>query len=856
MGVWLRLALLLAPAEFRRRYGEEIAAGEREMRASDVLDVALTGIRLQIDDMLRDLSYALRRLAKSPLFVSIVVLTFALGIGANVAVFSVLNAVVLKPLPYLEPSGLVQLGASDSRRQTQPALSIDDVDDLRAQTHSLTSIAATTSDGITLLGNGRPVALAGLSVMPEYFNILGIHTQLGRALTPSDSRPGLSNIVISDAVWRRNFGADPSIVNRSVAIDGGTSRVVGVLAPGQMLVDAQSGEIGPQDYLSALPEESDPRARGARYLGAIARLAPSTTVDQANAELALVSSRLQKLYPGTDKTFAFSVTSLSAVVVGSATAIVWTVFAAVIGILLIACANVGNMLGARWSARDREFALRRSLGATSWNVARLLLIETGVLACIGAVGGIGLAYAGLQTVGHYALRALPRGGDVAIDATTLVYALAIVVATTLLAALAPIVSLNVSDLNAMLKAAGRGGDSSARHRSRTALVVFEIAIALALVTLSGLMVRGFIDLVRTPLGIRPEGVSFTDVVGLPDARFAKLDARRAMQQRLLARLRALPGVDAAALSVAYPLGDISLNFDTAVFGKVYPEGESPSAAGNDVSPGYFQALGIPILRGRDIGNDDTAQSAPVVVINQSFANTILAGVDPLGAKIRIAGWNSTIAHWATVVGVVGDTRLRLTTPPLPGYFVPLTQAPPQLLSAVVRAPGLDHATLAREVQAAFAAELPTMQPPGLSTVAERIRTKTRQAWVTATLLSTLGGIALLISLAGIFGVVSFSVTQRSREFGVRMALGAASGAILGDVLRRTAITTALGVAVGVVIAALGARAVAAQVASVAAFDPLIFAGVVVCVFLAASLASLHPALRATRVQPVDALRYE
>ncbi|MGB6985450.1 MAG: ABC transporter permease, partial [Candidatus Aquilonibacter sp.] len=619
MGFWLRLALLLAPPEFRRRYGEEIAAGEREMRAGDVFDVALTGIRLQVEDMLRDLSYALRRLAKSPLFVSIVVLTFALGIGANVAIFSVLNAVVLKPLPYLDPSGLVQVRAFDSRRQTPPALSINDVDDLRAQAHSLASIAAGTSDGITLLGNGRPVALDGLAIMPEYFSILGVRAQLGRVLNPSDSRPGLNNLVISDTVWRRNFGADPTIINRSVAIDGGTSRVVGVLAPGQMLIDPQSGEIGPQDYLSALPETENAHERGARYLGVIARLAPSATVDQANAELSLVSSRLQKLYPGTNKTFAFSVKSLSAVVVGAAMAIVWTVFAAVIGILLIACANVGNMLGARWSARDREFALRRSLGATSWNVARLLLIETGVLACIGAVAGIGLAYLGLRTIGHYALAALPRGGDVTIDGQTLLYALAIVIATTLLAALAPIVSLNVSDLNAMLKAAGRGGDSSARHRSRMALVVFEIAIALALVTLSGLMIRGFIDLARTPLGIRPAGVSFTDIVGLPDARFAKLDARRAMQQRLLARLRALPGVDAAALSVAYPLGDVSLNFDTAVFGKVYPEGEAPDAAGNDVSSGYFQALGIPILRGRDISDNDTAQSPPVVVVNQSFA---------------------------------------------------------------------------------------------------------------------------------------------------------------------------------------------------------------------------------------------
>jgi putative ABC transport system permease protein len=377
-----------------------------------------------------------------------------------------------------------------------------------------------------------------------------------------------------------------------------------------------------------------------------------------------------------------------------------------------------------------------------------------------------------------------------------------------------------------------------------------------LVTLSGLMLRGFIELARTPLGIQSNGVIFSDIVALPEARYGNLDTRRAMQQRLLARLRALPGVDGAALSVAYPLGNISINFDTRVLGKVYPEGEQPSASGNDISPGYFRVLGIPLLRGRDLNDGDTAQSVPVVVVNQSFADTILAGSDPIGAKIRIAGWNDTIAHWATVVGVVADARLTLSTPPYPGYFVPITQAPPQLISAVLHARDLDAVTLGREVQAAYVAELPTMQPPDIFTVADRIGVATSQVRLTATLLATLACIALLIALAGIFGVVSFSVTQRSREFGVRMALGAGAGAILGDVLRRTVATTAIGVVAGVVIAALGARAVASQVASVAAFDPAIFAGVVVLVFLAASLASLHPALRATRVQPVEALRYE
>jgi putative ABC transport system permease protein len=857
MGFWLRLALLFAPREFRRHYGEEIAASERDVRFSDVVDVAITGLRLRIDDFTRDAAYALRRLAKAPLLVAIVGFTFALGIGANVAVFSVLNAVVLKPLPYLDAANLVTIRAFDSRRQSPPALSIPDIMDLRAQSHSLAAIAAVAQDQITVQSENRPVSLTGISVMPEYFSILGIRPQLGRVLTPADSRPGVNNIVISDAVWRKDFSTDPSVVGRALMIGGASTRIVGVLAPGQLLVNPNTqAPLDPQDYLSALPETATPHERGSRYLGAIARLAPGASIDGANAELALISSRLKKLYPGYNKAFSFSVQSLRASVLGSTSLIVWTVFGAVVGILLIACANVGNLLGARWSARDREFALRRSLGATSSSIARLLVIETGMLALLGAVVGVGLAYVVLQTVARYALSALPRAGNVAIDGATLLYALAIVIATTLLAALVPILSLNVSDLNATLKAAGRGGDASARHGARAVLVVFEIAIALALVTVSGLMVRGFIELSHTPLGIRPAGVVMSDLVSLPNGPFATLDARLAAQNHLLAALRALPGVDAASLTVAYPLSGISLNFDTSVLGKHYPEGLEPSAAGNDVSPGYFRALGIPILRGRDITDDDTAQAPPVVVINQSFAQTILSGRGPLGAQIRIAGWNGTKAHWATVVGVVADTRSRLSEPPVAGYYVPLDQAPPMFFSAIVHAPNLDPATVGREMQGAFSNVLPTIQAPQTSTVAGLVAWETRGIRTTAVLLGILSILALLIALAGIFGVVSFSVTQRSREFGVRAALGATARAIVADVLRRTLTTTAIGVAFGVVLAAIAARAVGPQLGAISPFDPATFLTVVVLIFLASGLASMHPALRATRVQPVDALRYE
>jgi putative ABC transport system permease protein len=855
MHLLLRLVLLLAPREFRAYYGEQITADAKDLRFGDIVDLALTGLRLRAEEFGRDVAYAVRRLMKSPLFVTIVALTFALGIGANIAVFSVLNAVVLRPLPYLNAAQLVLVRASDSRRATHPALSILDVDDLRSQAHSLGEIAAGTPDQLTVVAHGRPVALNGLAVMPEYFDLLRIAPQLGRNLARADSRPGEERIVISDAVWRNDFSADPAVIGRAVLVNGSATRIVGVLAPGQLLVDPAEGKIGPQDYLAALPETTRQNQRGARYLGALAQLAPSASLPSVNADLALVSRRLQKLYPGTDAPFTFSAVSLHAAVLGAAASIVWIVFAAVVTILLIACANVGNMLIARWSTRDRELALRRSLGASSSSIARMLLVETGILAAIGAVLGIGLAYAGLHAVGGYALSSLPRGSDVAIDGGALLYAVVIVVLTTFLAALAPIASLNVTDLNTVLKAAGRGGDASGRHRSRTFLAIVEIALALALVIVSGLMVRSFVELIRTPLGIRAAGVVVSDFVSLPDS-YATLNARLAAQQHVLDQLRALPGIETAAVSVNYPLGGISLNFDTSVLGQSYPQGEEPSAGGNDVTPGYFRSLGIPLVRGRDFTDDDTAHSLPVVIVSRSFAQTILSGRDPIGAKIRIAGWNGTIAHWANVVGVVADTRLFLTQAPGPQYYVPLTQAPPTFFSAIVYAPGTDTATIGREIQGVFSRVLPSLQAPDTYTFGDLAAQATKQKRAAAALVGTLAIIALLIALAGIFGVVSSSVTQRSREFGVRMALGSTTRAILTDVLRRTIVTTAIGIAAGLVVAASAAHAIASQLDSVSPFDPLIFCSVVALIFICAALASLQPALRATRVHPVDALRYE
>ena len=852
----IRLVLLLAPREFRDHYGAQIdAAAEGDLRASDLFDLAVTGLRLRWEDFVRDVSYALRRLAKAPLFVSIVVLTFALGIGANVAVFSVLNAVVLKPLPFKDPSGIVVIfDAVRGGAKVPDNLSLADPLDMR----SAPTIAATTalaSDGGTMLVGNTPFAISGLDVIPDYFSILGINAELGRVLVPADGDPGVHNIVISDEVWRAHFNAGPGVIGETVRLNGVSERIVGVLKAGQPALDP-NGSLDPQDYYAALPEHATFEDRGERYLAGFARLVPGASIASTDAQLALLSARLQKLYPRIDHDRVFSIVPVRNELLGSAASVLWIVFAAVIGILLIACANVGNMLGARWSTRDRELAVRRALGASSGRIGAQLLIEAGLLALIGAVCGVAIAYGGLRVLSGLLEQALPRASTVHIDGASLVYAIGAVIAATLLAGVTPLLSLANPDLQSVLKAAGRGGDASSRHRLRSTLVVLEIALALALVVISGLTVRSFVNLINTPLGIRPNGVIASGLTMLPEKNLGTLAARAAMQRDLLARLQALPGVRTAALTAQYPLGPMTNRSNAPVFGRTYPIGSEPHATANNITPDYFRVLGIPLLRGRVFDSGDTMGSAPVAIVNEAFAQRYLQGMNPIGVRIRSQGWNDTPTTWSTIVGVVGDERDKIAQPPYPEFFVPMAQGPTAYTSALVYAPDVDAAVIAREIKGAFAGALPTVQPPDMNTVAQLVADHTAQERFATILLATLACIALALALSGIFGVVSFSVTQRSREFGVRMALGATEPAVLADVLRRTLATTAVGTAIGLVIAAISARAIAPQLGTVSPFDPVTFSTVVVLVFLAAVLASLHPALRATRIQPVEALRYE
>ena len=853
----LEFALLAYPADFRAQFRADILADVEESGINPVaaaMDVAASGLRMRAELTAHDVAYAARRLRRMPLFVTIVALTFALGIGVNVAVFSILNAVLLRPLPYADAGNLVVFRfRNEETSQLGADISVPELQDF-SHARSFSDVGGVVRAQATLTGAGKPVMLAGADVTPPVFAALGIPPQLGRFLQASDERKGTHSVVLSDKVWRRDFGAAPDAVGKSIMLDGTAFTIVGI-APAHFEIPLpDSGQLQELDYYDVQPDTGTPNQRGAQYVGAVARLNPGNTVASANAELALISKQLQRAYP-VEAGLLYYVRPLDDVVFGDFTAGLWTLVAAAAGILIITCANVSNMLLSTASSRDREFTLRSALGASSRRLAEQLLVETGLLASIGGIVGIGVAYGSLALV-RPALASFPRAQSIGVDGWALVYCLALVVVTALLAGFWPMRSIAKQELAQVLKSAGRGGDSSASNRARAALVVVEISLALALVALSGLMVRSYFLMTQSAVGIDTKGLFVSAQLTLPSQRFPALADRSAFHRRLLASLQALPGVDAATLALNYPLSNIHFGFDVGIVGRHFAPGSEPIAGLNIVSPGYFETMKLQVSRGRAFTDTDTGTSLPVALVNESFERKFAPAGGALGMRLITAGVNGTKQTTRTVVGVVPDVRTSLTRPTQATYFVPMSQAPIDFFVAMFRSNRLTQAALQTEVDGAIAATDPQMASPAIQSFDDVMSDATAQRRSAALLLGCLAAVAMLLALTGIFGVVSYAVTQRYREFGVRIALGASARDILADVLRRALILAGAGIAGGLAIAAAGARAIEAQLYQLSPFDPFTFVAVVVLLLASAIVAALLPAIRATRIDPVVALRYE
>jgi putative ABC transport system permease protein len=863
------LVCLTYPREFRQRYFAQIVGDfeqhERECAggAGYVLrmlcDVIASGLSLRLEMVARDVSTALRRLRQSPLLVVIMVLTFALGIGANLTVFSVLNSVLLQPLPFANADRLVAMRMSNPRNGVvyPDAFSLPDLWDVRTRTKTLQNATGFHHVSMTLTGYGKPVALRGLAVTWRFFETLGVHPEMGQFPTQPASLHALdAKVVISDALWRGRFHAARDIIGKTITLDGTASQVIGVAAARFQSPEPFDAGLESTEVWSFMPEIVSPKLRGWRYLYAVALVRPGVSIEAVRADVNRVQQQLSAEYPRYDKGDEILVDPLRSAIFGNgASAILWIVFGAVLGVFLIMCANVASLLLTQTNTRTHELTMRMALGASRARIMKQLLTESGVLAVLGGILGIGIAYLALHEFVVLAQGELPRLSGASIDLRVLLYGTGIVIAAALLAGTAPAWILASSPALATVRTASRSG-LNANRRLQSSLVVLEIALALALVTASGLTLRSFYALTHANMGVRSAGVLASDAFNFPAKRFPTLGSKVVVLDRLRAQLGRIPG-STYALAVSHPMGDQGMSSGVKIGGRNFPPGNGPFAEYNAVSPAYFSVLGIELRRGRIFTQSDSTDSQPVAIVNQSFSKYFPPGTPLIGKRIRVTLGN--ILHpnaWMTIVGVVTDTRDDPTQAAQPVVYIPLSQTNNDWIMAVVYAPHSATNIVRKAIGSAFANADPLSQSPGVFTIPELMVNSASGTRLSAALFTALGIIALALAIAGIFGVVSYSVSQRIAEFGIRMAIGSTQAAIVRNVLEGVAVLLAFGVAIGLVLAALAGRTLGPNLYGVKGDDAATLLVVTAILASTALIAGALPALRAARLDPATALRYE
>ena len=810
-----------------------------------------------MDTLLQDLRFALRGLLRRPGFTAAVVATLALGLGANAAIFSVVNAVLLRPLPYADPDRLVMVwGRYPDFGRT--GTSLPDFTDWQRGTvgsfGSFEQLAAMHGTAFNLTGLGEPEQLRGDRVSANFFTTLGVRPALGRGFLPEEDRTGGDDdvVVLSHGFWERRFGGDPKVVGREVQLSGRPYTIVGVAPKGFRFLREVDVWAPARMDTAAMMER-----RRSEYLTVFGRLKRDVPLERARADLATVLRRVAEEYPETNSQLRSEVISMKEDLVGNVRPAL-LVFSGAVGlVLLIACANVANLLLARAAAREREVAVRVALGAARGRLVRQLLTESVLIALLGAAVGLVVAVWAVS-----ALRAgspeglLPRLAEVRIDPSVVAFSLALAVATGLLFGLAPAMRLAGGGLHDALKEGARGGSSGGATRFRNGLVLGEVAVAVVLLVGAGLLVRSFERLNRVDPGFNPRGVLTYGVV-LPRAKYDSIATVPPVFTRLLERTRSIPGVQAAALSNTLPMGGSG-------YVTFYIEGRPQTADGQvtedvqpfSVTPDYFRVLGIPLRRGRLIEPQDVDGAPRVAVINEEMHRRYFGDRDPIGARVTFGDPEDTASTWFTVVGVVGNVAQEgLTAKPYAQLYRPLFQVPQRGVWMSVRTAG-EPMAVASATRAALKAVDPDVPANEVRTMEDRIAENIAQPRVSVALLGSFSGVALLLAAIGIYGVVSYTVAQRTREIGIRMALGARREGVLRLVIGQGLAPVAAGVAVGLALALAATRLMSSLLYGVSATDPLTFGAVALFLGAVALVATYIPARRATRVDPLVALRYE
>jgi predicted permease len=804
---------------------------------------------------IQDLRYGLRTLAKNPGFTAVAVLTLALGIGANTAIFSVVDAVLLRPLPYPESDRLFtvyQTLPQDPAQNT--GVSYPNYLDWAQQNQVFESIAAVRGNSLALSGQGEPTYIETGSVTANYFDVLRVKPLLGRTLQSSDDALDASAVVVmSESLWRARFAADPAIVGRTITLDQHPITVVGIVPayfhPSVPDAAAQLWVPLRQDGIF-----SDMRARRAgHYLAALGRLKSGVTETQAQSEMAAIEQRLAEQYPNEDKGWGIRIVSLQADMAGNVRTALLVLLGAVGFVFLIACANVASLQLARAASRQKEIAIRVALGAGRQRLLRQFLTESVLLSVIGGVVGLVLAYETLQGLIAWLPADLPRVSEIHVDATVLAFGLALSVVSGVIFGLAPAWHGMESRLAEALEGARGAGEGRTSHRARNIFVVAETALAIVLLVGAGLLIRSFARLQQVNVGFNPAQL-LTAQIGLPRAQYAKPEQWISFYRQTLERMKALPGAQEAAVAVPLPLSDSYINLAFAIVGRPpRSRSEAPTADFVAISPNYFHVMQVPLLRGREFGDADSESAPKVCVISASLAQQLFPDESALGQRISI-GYPADASR--EIVGIVGDVKdSDLAARQSAQVYVPFVQNPFWAADIAVRARGNPSALggALREQIRAIDSALPVAD---VRPMAEVIGSSIAQPRFRTTLLSLFGAAALLLAAIGIYGVLAYTVAQQTREIGIRMALGANPGRVLRLVLARGLGLAGAGTAIGVVAALLLTHLLNSLLFGVSATDPLTFAAVAGLLLAVALLACYVPARRAMRVDPMVALRYD
>lgn len=816
-----------------------------------------------MESLKQDLAYGLRTLVKNPGFTIVAVLALALGTGANTAIFSVVNGVLLRPLPFREPERLVMVWINNTKgNQPQAAFSVPDFLDYRESNGVLEQIASLSFDDFNLTDGDQPERVQGTMVSANFFSVLGVAAQTGRVFLSAEDQAGADRVVvISNGLWRRRFGGDPALVGQTIQLNGASFTVVGVTPP-----EFQSPEKGDELWVPMsfdatdrlrMPSISTPegfKKRSFRFLKSIARLKPGVALDQAQAEMSTIAGRLEQQYPDSNTGMGINLVPLHRQVVGDIRPALLLLLAAVGLVLLIACANVANLLLARAAARQKEIAIRVAVGAGRARLIRQLLTESVLLALLGGALGTGLAWLGLRLLVGINPANIPRLDAIRIDGRVLGFTLLVSLLTGLVFGLVPALQASRPDLNEALKEGARGSTGSiGRRRVRSVLVVTEVALTQMLLIGAGLMIKSFYTLLQVNPGFNAESV-LTMQVTLPPVKYAEDSQIMAFYEQALKRIEALPGVQAAGAATSLPLTANSLARRFTIDGRSPASpNERLSANYGAISPEYFRAMGIRLISGRAFTDQDRDKSQQVIIINESMRRRFWPNEDPIGKHISLTA-EAGVSR--AIVGVVSDVKnSSLDSESGLEVYEPYLQFPWSFMAIVVRT-AADPLRLAPAVRDEILAVDKAQPVYDVKTMAQIVGDSVSQPRLYMLLLGIFAGIALVLAAVGIYGVMNYSVNQRKHEIGIRMAIGAQRSDIMKMIVGQGMLLATIGVAIGVAAAFLLGRVVEMLLFGVSGRDLSTFIALPFVLVLVALLASYVPARRATRVDPMNALRAE